>query len=141
MKTTFTATILASALALAGAAHAQQPMTEQDVRTTLGGEGYTEVNDIEYEGGLWKADARSADGNRVEVRIDPATGKLYPSTAVATLSAQDVRASLDAAGYTGVDDVEFDDGLWTADAMDAQGNRVDLVVDPETGDVIGGERD
>lgn len=123
--------MLASALVFAGAAHAQQPMTEQDVRTTLAGEGYTEV----------KADARSTDGNRLEVRIDSATGKLYPSTAVATLSAQDVRASLDAAGYTGVDDVEFDDGLWTADATDAQGQRVDLVMDPETGEVIGSERD
>lgn len=133
--------MLASALVFAGAAHAQQPMTEQDVRTTLAGEGYTEVNDIEYESGLWKAGARSADGNRLEVRIDSATGKLYPSTAVATLSAQDVRASLDAAGYTGVDDVEFDDGLWTADATDAQGQRVDLVMDPETGEVIASERD
>jgi len=139
---TITATVLAlSIAAAAGAVHAQQPMTEQDVRTALADQGYTSVNDVEYEDGLWKADARSADGNRLEVRIHPATGKLYPSTAVATLTAEDVQARLDTAGYTGVHDVEFDDGLWTAEATDAEGHDVDLKLDPQTGEVIGGERD
>ena len=137
-----TATVLAlSIAAAAGAVHAQQPMTEQDVRAALTGEGYTHLNDVEFHDGLWKADARSADGNRLEVRIDPATGKLYPSTAVATLSAQDIHARLDSAGYTGVHDIEFDDGLWTAEAVDADGHEVDLKLDPESGEVISSQRD
>lgn len=135
-------TVLALSLATGiGAVQAQDPMTEQTARSALAEQGYTGVHDVEFEGGLWKADARSADGNRLEVTIDPDTGKLYPSTAVATLGAQDIRARLDAAGYTRVDDVEFDDGLWTADAVDAQGNKVDLKLDPETGDVIGSKAD
>lgn len=141
MKTT-TATVLALSLVVGiGAAQAQEPMTEQAVRTTLTAQGYTGVHDIEYKGGLWKADARSADGKRLEVSIDPVTGKLYPSTAVATLGAQDIRARLDAAGYTRVRDVEFDDGLWEAEAVDPQGQKVDLKLDPESGEVIGSKRD
>ncbi|MCE7033041.1 PepSY domain-containing protein [Lysobacter sp. GX 14042] len=143
MKTT-TATLLALSLAVGtgiGAAQAQEPMNEQTVRSTLTAQGYTGVHDIEYKGGLWKADARSADGKRLEVSIDPATGKLYPSTAVATLGAQDIRARLDAAGYTRVRDVEFDDGLWEAEAVDPQGRKVELKLDPESGEVIGSKRD
>lgn len=138
---TITATVLGLSLAAAGAAHAHDTMTEQTVRSTLADQGYSAVNDVEFEGGLWKADARSADGNRLEVVIDPATGKLYPSTAVATLGAQDIHAQLDADGYTKVHDVEFDDGLWSAEALDPQGNKVDLKLDPETGAVIGTKRD
>lgn len=139
---TITTTILAISLAAAaGVASAQETMTEQDVRAALTGEGYTHLDDVEFDDGLWKADARSADGNRLEVRIDPATGKIYPSTAVATLSAQDIHARLDAAGYTGVHDIEFDDGLWKAEAVDAQGHEVDLKLDPENGEVISSERD
>ena len=84
---------------------------------------------------------RAARGNRLEVRIDPATGKIYPSTAVATLSVQDIHARLDAAGYTGVHDIEFDDGLWKAEAVDAQGREVDLKLDPESGEVISSQHD
>ncbi|HEY4530557.1 MAG TPA: PepSY domain-containing protein [Luteimonas sp.] len=138
---------LAVALATAGSAAAQQATTAADtmtapqVRDSLESQGYTDVNDVEFEDGLWKADARSADGARVEVRIDPASGKVYPDNAVATLGEADIRARLTAAGYLKIHDVEFDDGLWTADAEDAGGRDLKLTLDPETGEVIGKDRD
>lgn len=141
---------LAVALAMAGTAAAQQAatpavpadaMTAPQVRASLESQGYTDVNDVEFDDGLWKADARSADGKRVEVRIDPASGKVYPDNAVATLGEADVRAKLSAAGYLKIHDVEFDDGLWTADAEDASGRDLKLSLDPDTGEVIGKDRD
>lgn len=139
---------LAAALALGSTAAAQPPtgaaadaMTAPQVRAALEAQGYTSVNDVEFDDGLWKADARSADGKRVEVRIDPATGKLYPDNAVATLGEADVRAKLTAAGYLKIHDVEFDDGLWKAEAEDASGRDLKLALDPETGEVIGKDRD
>lgn len=139
----FKALALAASCALAGTAMAQDAdaMTAPQVRAELEAQGYTRVNDVEFEDGVWKADARSADGQRVELRIDPATGKVYPEDAVAQLSEADVRAKLSAAGYTKVDDVEFDDGMWTAEAEDAEGRKLDLVLDPDTGRVVGSERD
>lgn len=147
-----TALAMAAALAFAGGASAQatgqaksadtaDTMTAPQVRSSLESQGYTDVNDVEFEGGLWKADARSADGARVEVRIDPATGKVYPDNAVATLGEADVRAKLSAAGYLKIHDVEFDDGLWTAEAEDANGRDLKLTLDPESGEVIGKDRD
>lgn len=138
---------LSLALCAMGSAAAQDAgasadaMTAPQVRATLEAQGYTKVNDVEFEDGVWKADARSADGQRVELRIDPANGTIYPEDRVAGLSEADVRAKLSAAGYTKVHDVEFDDGMWTAEADDANGKGVDLTLDPDTGRVVGKDRD
>ena len=132
---------LALATCASGAAFAKDAMTEQQVRASLTGQGYTKVNDVEFEDGVWKADARSADGNRMEVRIDPATGKVYPDTQVARMSEADVRAQLAAAGYVNVHDVDYDDGIWNAEADDPEGKDVELKIDPANGKVIGTEKD
>ena len=137
---------LAATLALsAGLAAAADPkpvaMTEAQVRAKLQSEGYTKVNDVEFADGVWKADARSADGNRVNVRIDPATGAVYPNEQVAQMSEKDVRAALSAQGYTHVHDVDYEDGVWNAEGDDPSGKDMELKIDPNTGKVIGKEKD
>ena len=127
--------------ALSGAALAQAGLTEAQVRTKLEAQGYTKVNDVKFEDGVWKADARSADGNRVDLRIDAATGEVFPDELVANLTEADVRAKLAAAGYTNVHDVDYEDGVWNAEADDPAGKDVELKIDPRTGKVIGKEKD
>ena len=129
------------ALSAGGVAFAQDALTAAQVKAKLEAQGYTKVNDMEFEDGVWKADARSADGNRVEVRIDPTTGAVFPADQVATLSEADVRAQLAAAGYTNVHDVDYEDGIWNAEADDPAGKDVELKIDPDTGKVIGKEKD
>lgn len=137
-----------AALAAAGAALvaavpalAQESLTEAQVRAKLEAQGYTNVHDVEFEDGVWTADAHSADGKRVDVSIDPRTGKIYPDRQVAQLSREDIKARLAAAGYTKVHDVEMDDGVWKAEARDPQGKAVEVRLDPSTGEVIGSGRD
>lgn len=125
----------------AGVALAQDGLTERQVRARLEAQGYTKVNDVKFEDGVWKADARSANGNRVDVRIDAATGEIYPDEQVANLGEADVRAKLAAAGYTNVHDVDYEDGVWNAEADDPQGRDVEVKLDPRTGKVIGKEKD
>lgn len=126
---------------LSGVALAQAGLTQAQVRAKLESQGYTKVNDLKFEDGVWKADARSADGNRVDVRIDAATGEVFPDEQVANLGEADVRAKLAAAGYTNVHDVDYEDGIWNAEADDPQGKDVELKIDPKTGKVIGKEKD
>ncbi|KRE89222.1 peptidase M4 [Frateuria sp. Soil773] len=131
--------ILAAALTLglAGAAMAQDALTERQVRTQLEQQGYTKVHDLKFDDGMWRAHARSGDGTRVSVRVDPRTGQAFPDEQVSRLSETDVRAALSTEGYTDVHDVGFKHGVWHAKADDRAGKRVKLQIDPETGKIIG----
>lgn len=136
------ALVLAMALAMAGAASAQDAMTAAQVRAALTSDGYTNIHDVEFDDGVWKADVTSANGKKMDVRLDPKTGKIYPDVQKATnFGEADVRAKLSAAGYTKIDDVNFDDGLWQAEADDSNGQRMDLKLDPADGRVISATRD
>jgi len=54
----------------------------------------------------------------------------------AELTAKEVIAKLEAAGYRSITDVEKDDGVWEVDAVNAAGERVELDVDPVTGEIL-----
>jgi hypothetical protein len=154
MKIRHTALAVALATAFAaGAVVAQQPvtppvtteaaspMTEVDVRAAMGAEGYTEINDVKFTEGVWTADAKSADGNHVEVKLDAATGKIIPDEHVAKISKDEVIVKVQAAGYTNVHDVDFEGGVWKVEANDSAGNDVELKVDPDNGRILGSEKD
>lgn len=133
--------VLALSLA-AGAAVAQDAMTSTQVRAALTEGGYTEITDVEFKDGVWKADVKDATGSKIDVRLDPATGRIYPDNAGATsLGEADIRAKLTAEGFTRIDDVKFDDGMWEAKADNAQGQRMDLKLDPEDGRIVSQSRD
>ena len=133
---TFTLALGTLALGVSAAAAAQQAMTEPQVQSQLTAQGYTKVHDLKFKNGMWHAEAKSANGDRVDLRIDAKTGQVYPDKQVSQLSKQDVRASLETQGYTHVHDVEFEDGMWKAKADNPAGNRVKLRVDASTGKVI-----
>ncbi len=136
------ASLLGIALVCAtGFALAQDGLTEAQVRAKLEAQGYTKATDTKFEDGVWKANARSADGNRVDVRIDAETGTIRPDELVANLTEADVRAKLATAGYINVHDVDYEDGIWNAEADDPAGRDVELKIDPVTGAVMGKEKD
>lgn len=147
--------LLALALAAAGTAVAQQTgnagamqadtshhgahqatMTEAQVRAALEGEGFRNVRDLEFEHGLWSADVDSADGNKIDVYLDPTSGEVFPDNATARISENEVRAKLTAGGYQHIEDVEFDDGIWKAEARNAQGQKLNLRIAPTDGRVL-----
>ena len=133
---------LAAALGLALAltvpvAMAQDALTERQVQNQLEQQGYKKIHDLKFRDGMWRAHAKSADGRRVTVKVDPRTGEAYPDEQVSRLSETDVRASLSTAGYTHVHDVDFKDGLWRAKAENPAGADVKLQIDPHTGKIIG----
>ena len=129
------------ALAAAGVARAQDALTAPQVRAQLEAQGYTGVEDLEFEDGMWKAEATSANGKHVDVRLDPTGGTVYPAKAVPQLGEADIRAQLAAAGYSGVHGVKLDDGLWKAKGRTAEGSKVKVRLDPTTGEVVALEKD
>jgi hypothetical protein len=137
--------LLSTALVASGAVLAQTPkpdaLTEPQVRALLTEKGYTRIDDLDFEDGAWETDATSADGNRVDVRVDPASKRVYAEALVSNLSEDDVKAKLSAAGYSKVHDVDFDDGVWKAEAERADGNDVEIHLDPKDGHVLHVEND
>jgi hypothetical protein len=123
------------------AAPAADTMTEAQVRALLTKQGFTRIDDIDFEDSAWETDATSADGKRVDVRVDPATGKIYTDAQISTLTEDDVKAKLTAAGYSKVHDVDFDDGVWKAEADNALGNDVEVHLDPQDGRILHVEND
>ncbi|KAF1724235.1 PepSY domain-containing protein [Pseudoxanthomonas japonensis] len=140
---------LATLAALSGAAFAQAPaptvgkdaMKEPQVRALLAEKGYTNIDDLDFEDGMWETDATSANGDRVDVRINPATGAVMAEKLVSNLSENDVKAKLAAAGYSKIHDVDFDDGVWKAEAERADGNDVEIHLAANTGEIIHVEND
>jgi hypothetical protein len=136
-----TAALAASGAALAQVSTKADALTEPQVRALLTEKGYTRIDDLDFEDGAWETDATSADGNRVDVRVDPASSRIYAEALVSTLSEDDVKAKLSAAGYSKVHDVDFDDGVWKAEAERADGNDVEIHLDPKDGHILHVEND
>ena len=136
-------TLLAAALAAtpALADPGKQTLTEPQIRELLEKQGFTRIDDLEFEDGMWETDATSADGNRVDVRVDAASGRVFSEDMVSTLSADDIKAKLTAAGYSKVHDLDYDDGIWEADAERPDGKNVNVRVDPKDGRILGVEND
>lgn len=140
-------TLLAAALAATpaladpGTTSGKQTLTEPQIRELLEKQGFTRIDDLEFEDGMWETDATSADGNRVDVRVDAASGRVFSEDMVSTLSADDIKAKLTAAGYSKVHDLDYDDGIWEADAERPDGKNVNIRVDPKDGRILGVEND
>ncbi len=133
--------LLVSPVVLAEKNDTAKVLTEPQVRALLTEQGYTRIDDLDFEDGAWETDATSADGNRVDVRIDPTSSKVFAEALVSTLSEEDVKAKLTAEGYSKVHDVDFDDGVWKAEAERADGNDVEIHLDPKDGKVMHVEND
>lgn len=127
------ATTAASAQAVSGAG---------DAIARLKTAGYADVRDVEFDDGLWEAEVRHADGRWHDVALDPATGELMDDRGPnALLTARDLLARLQAAGYTEVHDLDLDDAVWEADARGRDGRRVELRINAHSGRVISEEID
>ena len=77
------------------------------------------------------AGAAAAAGNAA-----PAPGDAAPPPAAPMMSKDAIVASLKGAGYTKVHDVELEDGVWEAKAVDSTGHKVELKLDPTDGHVL-----
>jgi ABC-type sugar transport system substrate-binding protein len=70
------------ALAVAGGAYAQQAaapaaaLTVVQIVQKLESMGYTAIEEIEKDDGVWEVEATNASGTRVELDVDPVDGRI-----------------------------------------------------------------
>lgn len=141
------ASILTALLGVAVGAHAQttaEPgLKQSEVKAVLDKQGYSRVDKIEFNDGLWEAKATSANGERVDLRVEPVSGRVYveDGKVVSRLSEDEIRASLTAQGFSRIHDLKFKDGLWQAEAENSSGQEVKLRIDPDDGTVVSAQND
>ena len=108
--------------------------------------GYSFVYDVELDDGFWQAKARQSVTNRekVEFVLHPVTLEVLSQVGRSggtvngqpVLSADQVLAALQHAGYTRVRGIEYEDGYWEAEATNTANLAVELRVDAVTGAVL-----
>jgi uncharacterized membrane protein YkoI len=112
------------------------------VTDALNAAGYAEVRDIEQDDGLWEAEVRGADGDFHDLHIVPATGEILDANSDRRiLTAEEIESLLTAEGYTKISDLDLEDAVWDAEAVDAGGSRVDLVINGFDGKVLSSDQD
>ena len=119
------------------------------VHARLEAAGYREIDEIERKRDHYEVKALNADGRRVELQVDPATAEVRAteekrdkrrvdpaaSAAAAPLNLAQVHDQLQAAGYRAIAKIEREPDCVEAEAIDAQGRRVELDIDPVTAQV------
>ena len=116
-------------------------LSEEAIKTAIANAGYKEVKGLEFKDGVWRSKARGGNEKWVKLAVGPVNGVVYPADAPSKLNKDEVNAKLAAAGYQNIEDVEFDEGLWSAEAKTPDGSDVDLLVDPNNGSVVAKSHD
>ena len=132
-------TLAAATLAISmftGTALAQAGFDAGDALEALRAAGYAEVRDIEHDDGLWEAEVRGADGRWHDVHVVPGSGEVLDRTTGTLLTAAEVSAAVEAAGYTGIHDLDLDDAVWDLEALSPEGQQVDLRVHGFSGEIL-----
>jgi uncharacterized membrane protein YkoI len=133
--------LLISAIA-AGAAGvwltaAQAANAPQAVVEVLNKAGYAQVGDVEMDDGLWKAEVGGADGRWHDLHLVPATGEIVdPKSGAPMQTAARIASSLEAAGYTRINELELDEALWDVDAVAPDGSKVELRINAFNGKIL-----
>lgn len=143
MKRRWLIALPASLALVSGLVVAEAVTDAGQVTKILRDAGYTETREIELEEtGLWEAEVRGKDGRWHDVHVVGTTGELLDDrSGRPLLTAADITARLQKAGYTAIHDLDLDDALWQADATRADGQRVDLTLNGFTGELIHEELD
>ena len=116
-------------------------LTEEAVKTSIANAGYKQIKGLKFKDGVWRAEARGGNKQWAKLQVGPVSGKVYVSDAPSRLKVDEVKAKLATAGYQDVHDVEYEHGLWSVDAKTANGQDVDLLVDPDDGAIVAQKND
>ena len=100
--------------------------------------GYTKIHEIEYKRGTYEVKAYNAQCRKIKFRVNPKNMRIPSLNQSRQLSMLQVAQRVQAAGYTHIYDIEFDNGRYDVKAYDKNGNKTKLTVNPSTGGISRG---
>lgn len=128
-------TLPAAALATSGV---KAPIDATAALERINAAGQYSPHELEYRYGHWTAEGISTAGVKVDLLVDSDSGQVYAfdGHGSGAIPAQQVHQLVLDAGYVRVQEIEFDDGFWEAEAFDAQGRKSELVLHPVSGAIL-----
>lgn len=113
----------------AGVPGAQDWMSSDEIRERLEAQGFTDVEDLDRDGGMYQARA-SRDGQTYVLQLDAETGAIQRHR----LTASSIRDMLEEEGYSEISDLQREGDIYRVQAR-RNGEEVTLQVDATTGAV------
>ncbi len=109
-----------------------KPLSE--ILAAVSSQGYGPVVEVELDEDAWEIDAFKGQ-ERVELEVDPVSGEIVSEEAEpGAKPLAEIVAGLEAQGYGPVLEIELDDEGWEIEAVKG-GETVELIADPETGEI------
>jgi hypothetical protein len=106
--------------------------------------GYQDIRSVEFEDGIYKAEATNREGKEVKIYIDPLTNKILSvkigwkikrKINTVHFSVLDILKKVEEAGYQNIYEVELDGNQYEIKAFDRSGRKSKLKVDINTGKI------
>lgn len=131
--------MLASQLTLAAtvkvAANVNTPIAVSQIIQNLEAKGYVGIREIELEDNVYKADVVTAEGEVLDVKINPMTGEMMGSVgAPKHLSVLEVAKKVEEAGYR-IIKIKADGESYKVKALDKEGKKASLKVNASSGEI------
>jgi uncharacterized membrane protein YkoI len=113
------------------------PLPISNVLEQLQKAGYSNVQKIEYEHGVYKVEMLNDQGYKTKLRMDATTGTiLKPVTTTKNITnLQQIVKNLQNAGYRNIRKIEMEQGQYKVTAYDNQGQKIKLKVNAATGNI------
>lgn len=90
---------------------------------------------------MGKSNAHGGNKQWEQLAVGPVTGKVYVDEPASSLNKDQTIAKPVTAGYQDVHHTASDGGLWSAGARTRAGQNVDLLADPDHGNVVAKSRE
>lgn len=135
-RTGLAAVLLALLLPLSAPAQLPAPMSEVELHALLLARGFTDVESVAFEDGMWSATATAPDGGRAALHVHPSSSAIFLDDSEPALDARQVTERLESLGYEDVHSPRFEDGVWKVEAESPSGQELRVFVDPVEGAVL-----
>ena len=104
--------------------------------------GYKTIHEVKFDDGIYKAEVISMQGKEIKLHIDPETGKVPLLTNSApSISMLDAIQNAQKAGCAQIHEAEFEHEHYKVECHNANGEKLKMDINPQTGVVMHTKRD
>ncbi|TNF66530.1 MAG: hypothetical protein EP298_08750 [Gammaproteobacteria bacterium] len=101
------------------------------------------IKEVEYDDGYYQAEIINENGHKIDLKINPMTGKVNPPKNINTsfISMSKAISTAEKAGFKDFTSISLEHGIYKIKAHDKQSQETKIILNAKTGKVIYSELD